>query len=403
LDEEDVLLMGALDGIRVIDASRVLAGPYCGQIFAENGAEVIKIEPPEGDLNRRFPTMVDGVGTNFLCVNRGKHDCSINLKTAEGRQLLHEMVKTADVFIQNHLPTAAAKLGTDYETIHAINPDIIHVSVSGYGSSGPLNERPGYDQMVNAFSGIMALTGEADRPPVLPGVSALDMSTGMLAYAGAVTALLARERGQAKGQKVEVSLLNSALHLMGYRALNWLVGGVLDKRVGREGDKLVPHAPYAAKDADIMVGAGPDPMFRKLCGLLDTEYLLEDPRFATLVQRTQNSMALRQELEKALSRATAAEWAEVLDKAGIPCAPVNSLDDVLQSEQVIANSMVVDVPRRDGGAPMRTLGLPFSMNETPGDPGWAPPAIGEDTDAVLSRTLKLSDEEIAALRDIGAI
>jgi crotonobetainyl-CoA:carnitine CoA-transferase CaiB-like acyl-CoA transferase len=395
--------MGALDGIRVIDASRVLAGPYCGQIFAENGAEVIKVEPPEGDMNRYFPTVVDGVGTNFLAVNRGKLDCAINLKTVEGRRLLQDLARTADVFIQNHLPSAAVKLGTDYETLHEINPDLIHVSVSGYGAVGPLRERPGYDQMVNAFSGIMALTGEADRPPVLPGISALDMSSGMLAYAGALTALMARERGLARGQKIEVSLLNSGLQLLGHRALNWLVGGVIDRRAGREGDKLVPHGPFRAQDADIMIGAGPDPMFKKLCAAIGAPQLVEDERFSTLSQRTKNIPPLRAALEAVLASATAAEWAERLEAAGIPCAPVNPLNETLDSEQARVNAMVIEAPRRSGGAPMRMLGLPFALNETPGDPGWAPPAIGEDTDDVLRRVLNLDDAAIAALRETGAI
>ena len=395
--------MGALDGIRVIDASRVLAGPYCGQIFAENGAEVIKIEPPEGDLNRRFPMIVDGESTNFLCVNRGKLNCTVNLKVPEGRELLHKLAASADIFIQNHLPAAAKKLGTDYETVSAINPDLIYVSISGYGVHGALAERPGYDQMVNAFCGIMALTGEADQSPVLPGTSALDMSSGMLAYAGAVTALLARSRGQARGQRVDVSLLNSGLHLLGYRALNWLLGGVVDQRLGRESDKLVPHGPYRCRDADLMIGAGPDPMFEKLCKTIGGTHMLEDERFSTLAVRIANNAALRIALEDVLAAHSADEWARRLDAAGIPCAPVNTVDLVLDSDQVRENGMVVDVPSRSGGPTARMLGLPFQMSDTKGDAGWAPPKVGEDTQEVLKRILGLDEATVDRLKATGAI
>jgi len=395
--------MGALDGIRVIDASRVLAGPYCGQIFAENGAEVIKVEPPEGDMNRRFPMILDGESTNFLSVNRGKLDCTINLKVPEGRALLHKLAASADIFIQNHLPAAAKKLGTDYETLSQINPDLIYVSVSGYGVYGALSERPGYDQMVNAFCGIMAMTGETDQPPVLPGTSALDMSSGMLAYAGAVTALVARSRGLSRGQRVDVSLLNSGLHLLGYRALNWLQGGVVDQRLGRESDKLVPHGPYRCQDADLMIGAGPDPMFAKLCQVIGATHMLEDDRFSTLTARIANNTAFRGVLESVLAPHSADEWARRLNAAGIPCAPVNTVDIVLDSDQVRDNEMVVAVPSRSGGPTVRMLGLPFQMSETKGDAGWAPPKIGEDTEKVLRHILGLDADAVERLNTAGAI
>lgn len=395
--------MGALDGIRVIDASRVLAGPYCGQIFADNGAEVIKIEPPEGDLNRRFPMLVDGESTNYLCVNRGKLNCAINLKVPEGRKLLHQLVTTADIFIQNHLPSAAKRLGTDYETLREVNPDLIYVSISGYGTRGALKERPGYDQMVNAYCGIMALTGEADRPPVLPGTSALDMSSGMLAYGGAVSALLARTRGLSRGQRVDVSLLNSGLQLLSYKTLNWLVGGAVEERQGRENDKLVPHGPYHCQDVDLMIGAGPDAMFGKLCDVIGASHLLEDQRFSTLTGRIANNTALREVLEAVLAQHSADEWAARLDLAGVPCAPVNAMNVVLDGEQVRDNDMVVKVEQRSSGESMRMPGLPFEMSDTGGSAGWAPAKVGEDTVAVLRRILEFDEATIMRLQSVGAI
>lgn len=396
-------MTGVLQGIRVIDVSRVLAGPLCGQMLADNGADVIKIEPPEGDMNRRFPTFVDGESTNFLSVNRGKLGCTINLKNQKGRELLCAMVSKVDIFIQNFLPETARKLGTDFESLHALNPDLIYVSISGYGTRGPLSDRPGYDQMVAAYCGVTSLTGEADRPPLNPGISALDISAGMLAYAGAVTALLGRSNGKARGQKVEVSLLGAGIQLLGYHALNWTIGRHLDHRMGRDNDKLVPHGPFHCLDGDIVIGAAQEDRFRKLCDLLDAPGLSKDPRFSALEQRIAHADVLRTELERRLAMASVAHWVDVFAKAGISCAPVNSLDVLFNEEQVRINDMIVEVPRRDGGPPMALLGLPFDMSDTPGKARFTPPSVGEDTIAVLQQVLGLDLAEIDGLRAAGIV
>ncbi len=389
--------MGVLTGIRVLDASRVLAGPHCGQMLADNGAEVIKIEPPEGDQNRAWLPVIDGQSTNYLSVNRGKQAITLNLKTAKGRALLHALIAKCDVFLQNYLPDAAASLAADYETLSRINPQLIYAAISGYGARGPLRNRPGYDTMVNAYCGIMAMTGDPDRPPVRAGVSAIDMTSGILAYSGIVTALLARATGRAKGQRVDVSLLETGVTLVGHHALNWMIGGLIDQREGGHNSRIVPYGPHRCQDGDIMLGAPNDSAWTKLCRVLDAPHLLNNPLYATNSARCEHPQAITAALEAILAAAPVRVWADRLSAAGIACAPISTLDQVMADEQVLANDMVVHAPTSDGRT-MPLVGLPFKLSATPGKPGHAPPALGEHTDTVLHRLLGLGDDDLRALR-----
>jgi crotonobetainyl-CoA:carnitine CoA-transferase CaiB-like acyl-CoA transferase len=395
--------MGALDGLKVVDLSRVLAGPFCGQMFAENGAEVIKVEGPEGDLNRAFPMVLsEGESTNFQSVNRGKKDITLNLKSAKALAVLYKLIERADVLIQSFLPNVSEKLGVGWDEIHALNPDLIYVSISGYGAEGPLRNKPGYDTMVAAYSGVMSLNGEPDRPPVRLGVTAIDLSTGMLAYSGAMTALMARERGQARGQRVNVSLLESGVTLLGFHGVSWLQTGHLDQREGAGYLTLAPYGAFRAKDGDILIGAPTEAMWKKACAVLGMSELEEDPRFRTNAVRCDNRDALREEIEARLASATITEWTERLEAGGVATSPINTIDTVLSDPQVLANNMIVDCPTPDGGS-KPLLGLPFKLTETPGDPGAAPPAQGQHNREVLSEILGLSDADIDALVADGAI
>lgn len=395
--------MGALDGIKVLDLSRVLAGPYCGQLFAENGADVIKVESPEGDLNRAFPLALgDGESTNFMSVNRGKRDITLNLKSEKARDVLDALIRRSDVLIQSFLPKVAASLGVDWERVHGLNPDLVYVSISGYGAKGELAGKPGYDTMVAAYSGVMSLTGEPDRPPVRPGVTTIDLSTGMLAYSGAMTALMARERGAARGQRVNVSLLESAVSLLGFHAISYLKTGHVDQREGAGYSTLAPYDAFKAKDGDILLGAPTEAMWGKACAALEAPELEDDARFHDNAARCANRDALRDEIEARLKGRTVAEWTARLEAAGVATAPINTLDRILEDPQVLANDMVVDCPRDDGGSE-RLLGLPFKLTGTPGAPGTAPPRMGQHNREVLKEALGLSDDEIDALRAEGAI
>ena len=392
--------MGALDGIKVLDLSRVLAGPFCGQMLADNGAEVIKVEAPGGDLNRGFPyALGDGQTSNWLAVNRGKMD--ITLKSPKARRLLDALIGKVDVVIQSFLPDTAEKLGVGYDRLRELNPDIIYCSISGYGAKGPLRNKPGYDTMVAAYAGLFALTGEPDRPPVRLGVAAIDMSTGMLAYSGIVRALLARERG-AGGQRVDASLLESGVTLLGYQGVAWPAGGVLVEREGAGFNRISPYGVYRARDGELLVGAPSDAMWAKLCGVLGASHLMNDPRYASNQTRCQHDDALRSDLETLLATADVRTWTDRLETAGVATAPMNRLDQVLQDEQVLANDMVVPAALPDGST-VNLLGLPFKLSGTPGKPGTAPPEPGQHNEMLLVEMLGLSPNEIQALQDEGAI
>ena len=274
--------MMPLNKLLVIDASRVLAGPYCGQFFADHGAEVIKIEPPEGDINRAWPMLTeDGASANYFSVNRGKKSLTLNLRTPEAKEILHALIRKADVLIHNYLPDTAEKLGVGQATLDALNENLIQVVIGGYGAKGPLRGKPGFDAMVTGFSGIMSLTGEPDRPPVRPGISTVDMSSGMMAFGAAMTALYARATGQAKGQRVDLSLLETAMSLLGYHALNYLMTGKLMRREGANFSGLVPYGRYAAKDGDLMLATPSPASWMKLVELLGIHGIAKDPRFET--------------------------------------------------------------------------------------------------------------------------
>ena len=395
--------MGALDGLFVVDLSRVLAGPFCGQMLAENGADVVKVEAPEGDMNRGFPMVLgEGESTNFLSVNRGKRDVTLNLKHAAARDLLDQLIAKADVLIQSFLPNVAEKLGVGWERIHALIPELIYVSISGYGAEGELANKPGYDTMVAAYAGITSLTGEPGRPPVRPGVTTVDLSTGMLAYSGCMTALMARERGKARGQRVNVSLLESGVTLLGFHAASYLVAGHVDQREGAGYSTLAPYDAYRAKDGDLMLGAPTQAMWVKTCAALGAPELADDPSFKTNALRCDNRDALRSKIELRLATRNVDEWIVILEDIGVATAPINTIDKVLNDPQVRANNMVVDCPTPDGDM-VPLVGLPFKLTGTPGDSGAAPPAKGQHNREVFGGMLGLDDAAIDALIAAGAV
>ena len=395
--------MGALDGIKVLDLSRVIAGPYCCQMLADNGADVIKVEAPGGDMNRGFPTVIaPGQSTNFLSANRGKRGITLNLKNPEARRIMHALAAEMDVVVQSFLPKTAAALGADYETLSPLNPRMIYASISGYGAKGKLKDKPGYDTMMTAFAGIMSLTGEADGPPARPGVIAVDMATAMLAYGGIVSALFARAEGRANGQRVDVSLLESAVALLSFRGLNYLQLGNVDQREGAGYNSITPYGSYRCADGDILIGAATQGNWLNLCRVLDAQDLADDPRYADNATRSENADTLRVTVERILASATMDEWLERLETGGVPSAPINTVDRVLEHPQVRANDMVVPAPTAGGGT-MDLLGNPINMSATPGNAGNAPPTPGQHNSEVLGEILGLSEAEVTELAKDGVL
>lgn len=394
--------MAPLHDIRVIDLSRVLAGPYCGQLLADLGADVIKIESPEGDENRLWgPRAANGVTCNFNSVNRGKRGITLNLRTEGARGVLRGLIAKADVVIHSFLPDSADRLGINYAAVKAIKPDIIFCTINGYGEKGPLRNRPGYDVMVQAFSGIMSTTGYPDGPPVRVGISAVDMATGLTAFGGVMTALYTRKSGGG-GSWVRVSLLETALSLIGYQAVAALQAGVIPKREGTGIAVMAPYQAFRTSDGWIQAGASNDAAWRRFATAIGRPELTDDPRFRRNQDRLDNRTALLAEIEPIIATATAEEWVERFDTNGVAVAPMHTLDQVLSHPQVLANDMVVAVETSDGGT-QPVLGAPFKLSSHQGVAKTAAPDVGADTDAVLRDVLGLTDNEVAALRADGSV
>ena len=394
--------MGVFSGIRVLDLSRVLAGPSCGQLLADFGADVIKVEDVGGDENRKWAPVVDGESANYLSVNRGKRGMTLNLKSPAGQDVLAALVARSDVVIDSFLPAVAQRLGVDDERLRAIRPDLVHVTISGYGHEGPLASRPGYDLMLQAFSGMMAMTGERDGGPIRAGASFIDMATGLLAFSGVSTALYARLAGQAAGQHIRVSLLETAVALLGYHIPAYTLAGKLPPRDGSGVWHIVPYQAFRTRDGYVLAGATNDAAWQRLCQAIDAPELGTNPDYATTVLRIENRAPVIAALSAIfLTRETAA-WVKCLDAANVPCSPVNDIAQALEHPQVQAMGMVLDVADRTG-RPLRLAGVPLNLSATPAEPGGAPPRLGEHTDTILKRELGLSDEKISALRKEGAI
>jgi crotonobetainyl-CoA:carnitine CoA-transferase CaiB-like acyl-CoA transferase len=390
-----------LDGIRVVDLSRVLAGPYCGQLLADFGATVIKVESPEGDENRRWPPLSpDGVSANFGSVNRGKRAMVLNLKTEAARGILHQLAVQADVLLHSFLPDTAARLGISNAALHEANPRLIIGTISGYGALGPLAEKRGYDLMVQAFSGAMSTTGIPNGPPIRSGVSFIDMSTGLSLYGGIVTALLGREK-TGRGTWVRGSLLETAVALLGYHAVSWMQAGVLPEPQGSGSGHLVPYQAFQCQDGFMLAGAPNDAAWKRFCDALEWPDLARDPRFQGNVARVAQRDVLIPMLEDRFSHHPVAYWVERFEARGVACAPIQTIDQVMSHPQVLANGMRLRAASADGTT-QDLVGTPFKLADGGGTAPTAAPALGADTDAILADTLDLSPTQIAALRAAGA-
>jgi crotonobetainyl-CoA:carnitine CoA-transferase CaiB-like acyl-CoA transferase len=371
-----------LDGIRILDFTAAMAGPTCAMLLGDFGAEVIKVEPREGESSRRWGVSRFGDDDQFsglyLALNRNKASVTIDLKSEQGQADVRRLIATADVVIESFKPGVADRLGIGYDAVRELAPSVIYCSVSGFGQTGPMRDRPGYDQLLQAYAGHMSVTGEADRPSVRIGPSAIDLLTGAHAALGIMMALREREQS-GEGQRVESSLYDSSIHLVTHYLADYTGSGRVQGKLGGGFAFLAPYGMYAASDREVYIGVGSDQMFARLCAELDCEELCADPRFATNGVRIDNREVLDELLAPRLNRHTAAELVAICDRLGIPSSEVNTVADIAEQEQALARDMVVET----GIEGVRTAGIPFKLDRTPGRIRRPPPRLGEDNDALI--------------------
>ena len=391
-----------LEGVRVLELGQIIAGTYGSQVLSDLGAEVIKIETPEGDLGR-IPSVAPyrGLSGLFLTFNRNKQSIVINLKNTDGCKLFYDLVKVSDVVIDNFRPGVLERLAIDYPTLSKINPRIIQCSVTGFGSSGEYKDYPALDLNIQAISGHMAITGEPGRPPVRVGVPLADISGGIYASKGVLAALYEREH-TGKGRRIEISMFDTMLHLLTYIGTMWLTNGEVPKPPGSAHDYSVPWQAFATSDGYVVVATRQENFWKKLCAVLEHVDLADDPLFADNATRVKNRKVVIPRLEEIFRTRTAADWLKRLRDAGVPAAPVNNVDAAFAEPPVAEREMIVEYDHPQVGK-VRLPGNPIKMDgmgETISNPA---PMLGEHTEAILKSLLHLSAQEIAALRESGAV
>ena len=387
-----------LTGLRILDLTRVLAGPYCTMMLADMGADVVKVERPvAGDDTRGFgPPFVGGESTYFMSINRNKRGMTLDLKHERGLDVLHDLLETADVVVENFRPGLMESFGFGYESARAINPRLVYCSISGYGGTGPDAALPGYDLIIQGEGGVASLTGDQDGPPFKVGTSQADIVAGMMACQGVLLALIARER-TGRGQKVDIGMLDCQVAMLTYQAGIYFATGESPSRIGNRHPSIAPYETFECRDGYLNVACGNESMWRRFCGAAGLDELTEDPRFLSNADRVKHADDLRAVLGPAMTERTIAEWLEVLRSAGVPAGRIDSVRDVCEHPQVIARDMVVELEHPEAG-PIRVTGVPVKLSDTPGAVDLPPPALGQHTEEVLSDWLGLSGAEVAELR-----
>ncbi len=407
-------MAGPLSHIRVLDLSRVLAGPWASQNMADLGAEVIKIERPgTGDDSRAFgpPWIKDREGRDtkdsayYSSANRGKKSVTLNIAAPEGQALARELVAKCDVLLENYKYGDLARYGLGYEDLRKLNPRLVYCSVTGFGQTGPYRERPGYDFMIQGMGGMMSVTGEPDDAPgggpQRAGVPIADIITGMYASIAICAALAHRERS-GKGQHLDLALLDSQIALLAYQNTNYFATGKPPKRIGNLHPNIVPYQPFRTSDGEVILACGNDNLYRKFCEAAGCAELVRDPRFVTNGKRVENRAELTRLLGDVFKKRTKREWLELLEAAGVPNGPINDVAQVYEEPQVKARGVRIELEHPVAGQ-LPVVASPMRFSETPIEYRLAPPVLGQHTDEVLRGLLGKSESDIARLRSAGVI
>lgn len=397
-------MAGALDGIKVLDLSRVLAGPWVGQLLADLGAEVIKLERPgSGDDTRQWapPALEDGTAAYFLCANRGKRSLTVDISQPAGQEIVRRLVAECDVLLENYKVGGLAKYGLDYAALAQINPRLVYCSITGFGQDGPYSQMPGYDYILQGMSGLMSITGPADGEPHKVGVAVTDVFTGLYAANAVMAALLARAR-TGQGQYIDMALFDCAVAMLANVNMNWLVGNTVPPRLGNAHPNIVPYQVFScAGGGHFILACGNDRQFAALATLLGQPEWAEDPRFSTNPARVQHRAILVPLLAAAFMSQGRDQWMSALDQVGVPCGPINSIAEAFRDPQLQHRGMEIHMQGQQG-QDIPLVACPIKLSSTPVEYNQPPPSLGEHTDAILT-DLGYDAASIAQLRLNGAI
>ena len=395
-------MAGPLAGIKVLDLTRVLAGPYTTMILSDLGAEVIKIEQPGiGDESRNFGPFKNGFSLYFMSVNRGKRSVTLNLKSERGKTIFKQLVKQSDILVENFRPGTMKKFGLDYEALAAEHPSLIYAACSGFGQTGPFAQQGAYDMIIQGMGGIISITGEPDGPPVRVGTSISDITAALFTTIGILSALHHRNN-TGKGQLVDVAMLDSLVAVLENAIVRYFATDEIPKPLGSRHPAITPFEAFESADGHVIIAIGNDVLWAKFCEHVDRKNLISDPRFSSNAERTANHSELFPILSEIMRQRTTDEWIDALEKIGVPCGPINTIDKVVNHPQVKAREMITQVVHQVTGA-VEVPGVPIKLSDTPGDVDAPAPGLGEHTDEILTDMLKMSSDEMEQLRQEGII
>ena len=392
--------MPALDDIKIVDLTRVVAGPFCAALLADMGADVIKVEHPgKGDQVRGQGVILNGISTYFAQYNRNKRSITIDLYTDDGKAILSDLIRGADVLLENYRPGVLDKMGFDDARLDALNPNLIVGSINGYGSTGPYKDRPSFDFIAQAMSGFMSVSGTADGPPMRAGPPLADLVAGLYTAFGVACALVNRGSGDGGGQHVESSLMGGLVSMLAYMSADYFATGSEPRRTGNDHPVLCPYGLFRAKDGDVAIAPAGEVFLQRFFEVLDLTHLYDDPDFADNDARVRNLVRMNAIIDKKIGQNSVDYWIDTLNAAGVPCGRVQDMDTLFRDPQLLSQDMVLTVDH-PGHGPIRMTGFPVKMSETPCELRLPAPELGADTETVL-RELGYGVEKIAALRDNG--